>query len=205
MKIRYSAILIFNLVLIVNCSIQNPKLDVSETQSTEKNKSLLLLMIDYEIEKVQMYSELSINIIRDRDGNFPIFREGRSATDFGWDKLYFDDKTNIIFHGGIVWMGRGHIRFPENWTSSEQLVKAEKNSPTLNDKQVQYIKGGYYNPDFPTETIWNCIKDYKLVHEHYSKNNKIAVYFYTPSVGMGDPKTWKWLLFIWFFDNFCKR
>jgi len=118
----------------------------------------------------------------------------RSPGDFGDIKLYYDEIDELLFHGDIIWMGCGEILFPDTWMAPDDFLKNYK---------LVYLQNGFLNV-FPnseieiTEDVWNSVQCLEILQEFLASNptQQVQYLFYTPSVGMGDPEDWKWILFL---------
>jgi len=118
----------------------------------------------------------------------------RPPGDFGDIKLYYDEIDELLFYGDIIWMGCGEILFPDTWMAPDEFLK--------NYKSV-YLQNGFLNvfPNFEieiTEDVWNSVQCLEILQEFLASNptQQVQYLFYTPSVGVGNPEDWKWILFL---------
>ncbi|MDR0698018.1 MAG: hypothetical protein LBG28_02185 [Tannerella sp.] len=122
--------------------------------------------------------------------------EYNSPGDFG-DVTWYDKTTNTrLFAGTIIGMGKGERTFPEKNDSPDSYTKLDFSS-----KKPQFISlyhdkyDNMANPEVDYLPIWNAIKD--LQDTSWSTDSTPAyIYLYRPSVGVGDPKDWYWIVFM---------
>ena len=88
----------------------------------------------------------------------------------------------------------------------EKLEPANHFESTLT-QDVYLPEKGFENiqhsdsPDFEEEdylNVWLAVQHLVKAREYLDANShqRIKIFLYTPSVGVGDPLTWKWLIFL---------
>lgn len=160
---------------------------------TDANK-VLLLKVDYQTRAFEGGTELS----------FPgpktpltIQADYKAPSDFGNISLYYKERNEKIFDGSIIWMGKGQINFPYNFQSASQfdrVMTADYVSPAKGFENV-------FNPNQDSldyNPIWASVQSLMVVRDYLQNNpeSKVQLFLYTPSVGVGDPADWDWILIL---------
>lgn len=121
--------------------------------------------------------------------------EYRAPGDFGSVAWYDKVHKKELFSGTIVWMGSGKRTFPENISSPADFVKLDLTTampnliPLCHDVFDTSVEGVDYAP------IWQAIADLQNV-SWVGELTLSYIYLYRPSVGLGDPKEWYWVVFL---------
>jgi hypothetical protein len=128
----------------------------------------------------------------------PITSEYMSPGDFGFIKLYYRDKTNLLLDGTIVWSGCGKLSFPESFRAG--LPEKEALPFPGVERFARLSAGGQYvetADEWEMKHIWQSVS-YQKEFQHYygNSNKKVAVYLYAPSVGMFNPYVAYYLVFV---------
>lgn len=154
---------------------------------------VLLLKVDYLTNTFEGGKELTFN---QPTTTFTITTDYKSPGDFGSIKFTYKELNQPLFDGTIIWMGKGQMTFPNNLIDPKQfeLVKTY---------DIVYPKGfeNIFNPNNQTydySPIWNKVQMLSKVRE-YLKSNPGAtakIFLYTPSVGIGNPADWDWILLL---------
>ncbi len=185
--------------MLLSCEETN----IPTNQKEEKTKlainkidgnKVLLLKVDYLTNTFEGGTELSFN---KTTPTFTIKNKYVPPGDFGSIKFTYDELNETLFDGTIIWMGTGKINFPQNLLTQNEfeLVKT---------KDIVYPSGGFeniFNPQNQTYdygTIWQSVQVLVKVREYLNTNPtaKVKIFLYTPSVGVGNPKEWDWIIFI---------
>ena len=187
MKKPLFVLLVF-ISLFSSCSEENAPTE--ETQN-EPNK-VLLLKVDYLTNTFQGGKETTY---AENSNSFTISHQIVAPVDFGNIKLKYDEINQIIFDGNIVWMGLGQILYPQNMLVANQfdaVLTADVVFPTTN-----------FNPILPEPNlsnnynqVWMAVQNLVKVRQYLISNptGVVHLYLYTPSVGVGDPADWKWII-----------
>ena len=168
--------------------------DVIEKDNPKPENEVLILIVDYttnafEGGQILRFPEKPAETLT-------ITYDYRAPGDFGFIKLYYSEINELLFYGDIIWMGRGNILFPETWIAPEDFVHTDT-------KDLVFPKNGFWNV-IPyssagiTDDVWYSVQSIIKVRDFLLSNpeQKVQYLFYTPSVGVGDPKDWKWILFL---------
>lgn len=158
------------------------------------NSKLLILKVDYLTNNFEGGKETLFTI---PTSTFTITTQYDSPGDFGNIRLIYQELNEIIFDGSIIWMGTGEIHIPQN------ILAANQFNHVLTSDYV-YPRGGFENVFNPNEQeydysqIWSSVQGLVKVREYLSSNPNASVklFLYTPSVGIGNPADWDWIIFI---------
>ncbi|MDR0830923.1 MAG: hypothetical protein LBN95_12570 [Prevotellaceae bacterium] len=189
----FAAIVIFT-ASCGNCDCMPPPepLDSANTQ-------ILLVQVDYTTNTLVSGKTLYFESFAP---NFTVAADYKSPGDFGYIKLFYSEINEMIFYGDIIWMGCGGIHFPTEWTPAVNFSGV----PT---DDLRFPQNGFdtiYNNEnqefgFPEEgfnAAWCQAQSLQIVRNYLQANpeEKVKVYFYMPSVGVGDPADWKWIFIL---------
>ncbi len=184
MKTKFFAIATIILTL-VSCSKDNDE--------TNPN-SVLLLKVDYNSNQFEGGKELPFT---DTTSNMTLTNQYVSPSDFGSIKLKYQELNETIFEGTIVWNGLGQINYPQNLLNANQfdrVMTADFVTPIAGFENV-------FNPDNTTynyNTIWTSVQSLVKVRQYLNSNPNatVKIFLYTPSVGIGNPAEWDWIIFM---------
>jgi hypothetical protein len=165
-----------------------------EKENEESNNHVLMLIVDYTTNIFEGGKELSFN---KNNSTFTITYDYNPPGDFGDIKLFYSELKEMLFYGTIIWMGCGKIEYPEN------LLPADHFAPTFTEDYIFPTNGfeTVFHEDTRDDeytTIWSSVQNVIKAREYLSSNpsQKVKIFFYTPSVGLGNPADWKWILFL---------
>ena len=165
-----------------------------------RDRDILLMRVDYLTYNYLGYTTFNI---RDKisGDTIPFFSVYRAPTDFGYQKLYYRtvDSANMLFYGDIIWMGCGMMQYPQ--PSSFVTGPANYlNLPYPGQSRISHYNGTRHTTvtdETNLRNIWNTISIQSEFQYFYSRTTKkVAVYLYTPSVGVGNPADWYYLVFV---------
>jgi hypothetical protein len=165
-----------------------------EKEKEESGNSVLMLIVDYTTNHFEGGKEFNFD---ENSNTFTITHDYDPPGDFGGIKLYYSEMNEMLFHGTIIWMGCGKIEYPENLLTAEHFdITPDKNYvfPANGFETVfdEDIRDDEYN------TAWSSVQNVIKAREYLASNpsQKVKIFFYTPSVGVGNPADWKWILFL---------
>ena len=174
--------------LFSSCSEENAP---AENNTNEPNK-VLLLKVDYLTNTFQGGKETTYT---ENSNTFTISHQSVPAADFGNIKLKYNEINQILFDGDIIWMGLGQIHYPQNMLAANQfgaVLTADVVFPTTNFNPIlsQPNLGNNYNQ------VWMAVQNLVKVRQYLISNptGVVHLYLYTPSVGVGNPADWKWII-----------
>lgn len=176
--------------------------DSSEMNSlNETNKKavnhVLLLQVDYTTHKFE--GGKTFNFSKQTD-DFTIRCDYKAPCDFGGVKLIYKELNELLFEGTIHWMGTGKMIYPEKLEPANHFESTLTQDVYLPEKGFENIQHSD-SPDFEEEdclNVWLAVQHLLKAREYLDANphQRIKIFLYTPSVGVGDPHTWKWLIFL---------
>jgi hypothetical protein len=174
--------------LFSSCSEEN---STSAENTTPQNK-VLLLKVDYLTNTFQGGKETTY---AENSNSFTISHQSVPAADFGNIKLKYDEINQILFDGNIVWMGLGQINYPQNMLAANQfqiVLTDDIIFPTTSFNHIlpQSNLSNDYNQ------VWMAVQNLVKVRQYLISNptGVVHLYLYTPSVGVGNPADWKWIV-----------
>lgn len=183
-------------------SASNPN-EFSKRQSIRNNylappipNNVLMLKVDYLTHTFEGGKEFTFP---NQTSTFTIQTQYQAPSDFGGIQLYYQELNQQLFNGTIHWMGTGSILFPTNFITASSFIKVETLVP------IPLPAAGFqnfFNPDntiYNYQEVWNSIAYLQKTGDYgYWQTNTVApkIFLYTPSVGIGDPATWKWIVIL---------
>jgi len=193
------------MLILTNCQfIKEPDFDPnSKTKpkpepNPNTNNNVLMLKVDYTTNTFEGGYEFTFP---QETETFNISYIYNPPGDFGDITLFYQELDEKLFAGGIVWMGCGRITYPEleQWLPAEAFEITEL-------KNLIYPKNGFESiTEFPLDGFgydysqaWVAVQSLVKVREYLNNNpeQKVKIYFYRPSVGIGNPPDWKWIIFL---------
>ena len=184
--------------------ILNPRAGVPSDDFTESDlkdedlhKHILISRIDYLTFRHKGFYATEVSGKINSGTQIPFLAEYMSPGDFGGIKLFYNDKTNLLLDGSIVWNGCGGLEFPESFRAGLPL-KSGLDYP--GQERFAFIgdDGKYVTVDDDSELqrIWESVSKQKEFQYYYANSSKkVAVYLYTPSVGLFDPNVASYFVF----------
>lgn len=200
---RYSIVLFHNLnsvyLQISNPRVGKPSDDFTETDLKDEDlhKHILISRVDYLTFRHKGFYATDVSGKINSGAEIPFLPEYESPGDFGYIKLFYNDKSNLLLNGSIVWNGCGRLEFPESFRAGLPL-KNGLDYP--GQERFAFIgdDGKYLTVDDDSELrrIWQSVSKQKEF-QHYFANStkKTGVYLYAPSVGLFDPNVASYFVF----------
>lgn len=98
-------------------------------------------------------------------------------------------------------MGTGVMSYPSKMDAPNKFSKISNNLTMPSIDEFQYVKFNEFSyiPDsIAYESIWKSINNLKIVARYRESNSteKIHLFLYTPSVGVGNPADWDWYVIL---------
>ncbi len=185
MKVR--VLLLLFAVLLLGCNSENMFVDDTPGQ-------VLMLEVDYTTNRFEGGTEFHFSRSTD---NFTIENEYKEPGDFGYVKLRYKELNEPLFEGTIVWMGLGEMTYPK------KLEPARTFDCVLTEDFVNPVNGfeNVFNPhnmDLKYDDAWFAVQNLVKTREYLRANplQKVKLFLYTPSVGVGDPEDWYWIIYL---------
>ena len=180
---------LMGLFLAVGCKKDDGKKDPIHG-STENQ--VLMLMVDYTTNTFMGGKEFTFTKNSD---TFTIGHEYASPGDFGHIKLFYEEMDELLFYGTIVWLGCGEMIFPEDLLEADQFQFVNTDDYVLPKNGFETI---VFDAEFDHEHAWGSVQALVKAREYLRSNPEqvVKLFFYTPSVGMGNPDDWYWIIFL---------
>jgi hypothetical protein len=175
------------ILLITSCK----KESILTTSLTNK---VLMLKVDYLTNNFEGGKEFSYS---NNSSTFTITKEYKAPGDFGNIKLIYQELNETIFDGSIIWMGTGKISIPQNILNANQFNFINKNDtifPSAGFENVFNIG----NQTYDYSLVWNSVQKLIKVRDYLNSNpnGQVKLFLYTPSVGVGNPADWDWIIYL---------
>lgn len=190
MKFRF----IFFFTLLFSFSLFSCKEDDDEITVCDETGKVLMLAVDFTTNKFESGTILPIYT---QSETFTITNEYKEPSDFGYVKLYYSELDELLFYGDIIWMGSGKMKYPESLSPANQFE-------AVDTKDFVFPANGFEdlfnqtNQTYDYEEIWSAVQSLSVARIFLSENpqQKVKMFLYTPSVGVGNPEEWKWIIFL---------
>ena len=156
---------------------------------------VLILTVDYTTNTFTGGKELGFS---EKSETFTISYEYAPPGDFGHIKLFFDEINEMLFYGTIHWMGLGRMEFPQNLLNANQFKTVMITEDYVAPKNGFEDVFSQFETAFDYELIWGKVEHLVKAREYLSSNPEqvIKMFLYTPSVGVGNPEDWYWVIFL---------
>lgn len=171
----------------------------SDLQEADLHKTILISKVDYLTFRPRGFYAMNVQNPVSSGNEIPFVAQFQAPADFGWFKLFYQTTDNLLAYGSIVWMGCGHLEFPETFRAGQKL---NSGLPYPGQSKIAFIndEGQYCTVSAAQEVglqrIWQTLsKQEEFQHYYNNTHKKVAVYLYTPSMGLGDPADWYYLVF----------
>jgi hypothetical protein len=178
------------ILTLISCSNDNEE---ANTPTTNPNK-VLVLKVDYNTNQFEGGKELSFP---NTTSNMTLTNQYVAPSDFGSVKIIYQELNETLFDGTIVWSGLGQMNYPQN------LLNANQFDTVMTTDYVAPSAGfvNIFNPDNTTYSyneVWTSVQSLVKVRQYlYSNPNaSVKLFLYTPSVGIGNPAEWDWIIFM---------
>lgn len=169
----------------------------SDLQEADLHKHILICKVDYLTFRYEGFYALKVSGKQETGKEIPFVAEYEAPNDFGNIKLFYGSKNNLLLDGAIIWNGCGKLAFPEQFRAglptdagiaypgTERVAMITENgqySPILNEREIKYI--------------WESVSKQKEFQYYFTNSTKkLAIFLYTPSVGLMNPADADYLIF----------
>lgn len=171
----------------------------SDLEAADLQKNILISKVDYLTFRPRGFYAMNVQNPVSSGNEIPFVAQYQEPGDFGWFKLFYQTTDNLLAYGSIIWSGCGQLEFPEFFKAGQKL---NSGLPYPGQSKIAFINnGGHYctvNAEHEVELqrIWQTLsKQEEFQHYYGNSHKKVAVYLYTPSVGIGNPADWYYLVF----------
>ncbi len=184
---------------IINPRAGQPADDFTESdlRPTDLQKHILISKVDYLTFRYKGFYALNVSDKLNSGREIPFVANYQSPGDFGYIKLFYRNTNNLLMDGTIIWSGCGELNFPESFRAGQRLSNV---LPYPGQSRIAFInEEGHYttvSDDTELQRIWHTLSRQKEFRHYFGRTSKkIAVYLYTPSVGVGNPADAYYLVF----------
>lgn len=189
MKKQFIILISFVSILISSCFHAYIEPDAAS------ENAVLLLQVDYMTNE---FEEGKIIYVDSSDG-FTLRKEEVFPSDFGSVSLYYDEVNALLFSGTSIWMGTGERTFPTDFTPAlwyDRVITSDYVFPSAGFEIIpSFVDSTVYGA---YEPAWSSVQSLVVARQFLAgrPSASVKIYLYAPSLGSGDPNTWKWLFFI---------
>ncbi|RYJ41261.1 hypothetical protein [Flavobacterium beibuense] len=190
---KKSFLLLVFAALLMSCS----DTDTDPVNGSPEGNKVLLLKVDLLTNVFEGGKELTFP----DNSNFTISTVYHPPGDFGDITLNYDEVNMPIFAGDIIWMGLGEITYPESMDTPQEFDLTQNSVEMPSSSQFALVPYGEFF-EYPEvidyEGIWDAVDNLSLVKQYRVINPqaKVNLFLYTPSVGIGDPADWDWIVIL---------
>ncbi len=195
---------------IINERVNTPLPEVPTVNLTEEylGKDILIAKVDYMTFEYGGFFSMNVTNKQNEGNEIPFLADYMSPGDFGYIKLYYHDESNLLMDGSIVWAGCGELNFPETFVKGGNIDTyvpeyTMKRSLLFPSDRISYIDAdGSYVQDVDESDndlgyIWQTLSAQEEFMSYYEQTSKkVAVFLYAPSVGIGNPYDWYYMVFV---------
>ena len=155
---------------------------------------VLMLTVDYTTNTFKGGKELGFS---EKTNAFTITYEYKQPGDFGHIKLFYNEINELLFFGTIIWSGCGKMEFPQNLLDANQFQAVDTDDYVVPKNGFENIFD-QFNITFDYELIWSRVQFLVKAREYLLSNPEqvVKMFLYTPSVGVGNPEDWYWIVFL---------
>ncbi len=131
----------------------------------------------------------------------PVAMNYQPPGDFGNITFTHIPSSEVFFDASIIWMGTGHISYPQHFDSVSSFATINTPVACPDTNHIQILGPGTGTQLTPGSIdyagIWSGISRLSVTASMVQQGCKVAFYPYTPSVGVGDPNEWSWIIFLY--------
>ena len=180
---------LFLIGILFGCNSDNIDINID----TDAPNQILMLKVDY---TTNAFEGGMIFGFPKKTDHFTIESKYFEPSDFGSVQLIYKELNQPLFSGTIHWMGLGKMTFPEK-------LEPDNSFEFVLTEDLLYPNGfeNVFNPDnreLDYEKVWLSVQGLVKVREFLAANpnQKAKLFLYTPSVGVGDPTDWDWIIYL---------
>jgi hypothetical protein len=162
-----------------------------------KKGKMLLLQVDHESYQFEGGYEYTFYRSNPNVDSIPLGMHYNPPGDFGGVMIYYAPTGEVVFSGTIVWMGLGKMDQPSQLKdpTSYHLSRTPAIMPDAEEIQ-QIIHPNSFKEKLEYAKIWDAIKHLSDVRVRMEAGAKVGIYKYTPSVGVGNPLDWNYIVLL---------
>lgn len=178
-------VILFLIVATIGCE------NVIEPISGNK---VLILKVDYTTNAFEGGTEIEFT---KKTQTFTITNEYDPPADFGSVKLIYSELNETLFYGTIIWMGKGVISYPKGFAPADQFKSVATDDYVMPSKGFENVFNPY-KQTYDYTPVWSSVQALVKVRQYLRSNPNATVklFLYTPSVGVGNPADWDWIIYL---------
>ncbi len=166
--------------------------------------NLTILAVDFETYELNG-ANISYYPLCDKcdSDSLPFDINFKSPGDYGEILFRYTYNMDTLFYASIWWMGMGQIFYPKEIIPADSF-KNTANQVALPDSAQYFdywLVGDYCSSDQYIEradSAWAAVDSLDIVSEFAEYNFRVGFYAYTPAVGVFDPSSAKWIIFLYY-------
>lgn len=170
--------------------------DGSSEEAQVSSSTMIMLQIDYQDHSFKGGQKISLQQGLSNGASLPIEIDYDSPGDFGNLALYYQPTQELLFDGSIIWAGRGERKFPDSMLAPSTFDTLSIPVAMPDTARFQRVFSHYSSYKFPYDQLWSVINHLSVAQEALAHGKNIGVVLYTPAVGLGDPTTFDWYIFM---------
>ena len=175
-------------LMLFSCTKEN-----TETPDNSGPNTVLVLKVDYNNQTFEAGKEL----LFPNTSTFTISKHYVPPSDFGSIKFIYEEVNLPLFDGTIVWMGLGGITYPTNFSPASDfsvVTTTDYVTPAAGFENIHNLN----NTIIDYQPIWSAVQNLVKVRQYLASNPTatVKIFLYTPSVGIGNPADWDWILIV---------
>lgn len=178
--------------LLIGCNSDDDSAGVNQVNQ------VLMLKVDYNTNTFEGGKEINFS---EKSEVFSIINEYEAPGDFGSVKLIYEEIDEVLFYGTIIWMGKGEMEFPKSLRPAsefEVVLTQDYYYPGNGGFENVFDPNDLFENDFDYTEVWNSVQSLIKVREYLNSNpnQTVKLFIYTPSVGVGNPADWDWIIYM---------
>jgi len=119
--------------------------------------------------------------------------------DFGDITFLYNYTLDTLFFATIIWMGSGHILYPENFLHPDSFAVLTDSINEPNAFEYFHYAMLWDPVEFQArvDTAWQVVNKLDITGQMSINDYYVGAYFYPPSLGLFDPDPAKWIFFLY--------
>ncbi|MBI9035558.1 MAG: T9SS type A sorting domain-containing protein [Bacteroidales bacterium] len=137
----------------------------------------------------------------------PFSDEFIEPMDFGSILFKYTYNNDTLFYASIVWAGAGYISYPGQFHPATSYESTNNHIPIHEDAQYydywlipSYCSLEEYRQK--ADSAWRSIDSLLIVNEFADYSYRLGFYAYTPEVGIFNPGSAKWIVFLYYGNDY---
>ena len=181
------------LVALTSCTS-----DSKSTVDQPNINKILMLKVDYTTNTFEGGKEFEFDV---NTPNFSTNIDYLQPSDIGFVKVFYTELNTLLFDGTIHWNGVGQINYPTDFLPATAFEYVDIENFYQEPVFENIFDANTYPQNLPLPPynytpIWVKLQALAKVRAYRDANpNATAkIFLYQPSVAIGDPATYKWII-----------